>query len=109
MIRLECKDGAHYKFWDGRIGTAGQSHAKKLKTHAAAQAELEKSDARKARARLREKRRSNIFEREEGGVQTRITERRSREERAGKKVDSSSAPLLLLAERLAPGHAKTRA
>jgi predicted DNA-binding WGR domain protein len=54
MVRLECKDGAHYKFWEaevkaaslvvhfGRIGTEGQVKAKKLPSPAAAQAELEK-------------------------------------------------------------------
>jgi predicted DNA-binding WGR domain protein len=54
VIRLECKDGAHYKFWEaevkvsslvvhfGRIGTEGQVKAKKLSSPTAAQAELER-------------------------------------------------------------------
>jgi predicted DNA-binding WGR domain protein len=54
MIRLECKDAQHDKFWEasvsgstltvrfGRIGTDGQTKAKKLATPDAAKTELEK-------------------------------------------------------------------
>ncbi len=118
MIRLECKDGAHYKFWEaevkgaalhvhfGRIGTAGQSRVKKLKTPAAAQAELEKV--------MREKLAHGYVKKSGGASAGSASKKEPSKQKPAKKASakkggSASAPLLLLAELLAPGHAKTKA
>ena len=110
MIRLECKDGAHYKFWEaevlgaslhvhfGRIGTAGQSRVKKLLTAAAAQEELEKV--------MREKLSHGYVKKSGAGG---APKKASVKKESTKKATSTSAPLLLLAEILAPSHAKTKA
>lgn len=106
MIRLECKDGAHFKFWEaevkgrslhvhfGRIGTDGQSREKKLATPDAAQAELEKV--------MRDKL-------AHGYVKTSGGKKAPARKGPAKKPVSASEPLLLLAELIAPGHAKTKA
>ena len=100
MIRIECKDGAHYRFWEaevkgsslcvhfGRIGTDGQSREKKLKSPAAALAELEKV--------MRDKLAHGYV-------------KKSGTKEPKKKAVSASEPLLVLAELLAPRHAKTKA
>jgi predicted DNA-binding WGR domain protein len=103
MIRLECKDGAHFKFWEadvkgasltvhfGRIGTEGQVKAKKLATPAAAQGELEKL--------IREKLGKGYVKK--GGKAAKAAPSKP-------KDDGKSAALLALAELLAPKHAETK-
>ncbi len=110
MVRLECKDGGHFKFWYaeakgsalhvhfGRIGTQGQTRVKKLATPAAAQAELVKVTRDKLAHGYVKK----------AGASPAPGSKGSKNGAAAKK-SSASAPLLLLAELLAPGHAKTAA
>jgi predicted DNA-binding WGR domain protein len=106
MVRLECKDGAHYKFWEaevkasslivhfGRIGTEGQVKAKKLPSPAAAQAELEKL--------IREKL-AKGYARKGGKASA------AKAAKAAKPAKQSpkAAALLSLAALLAPTHAPT--
>ncbi len=114
MIRLECKDGAHYKFWEaevkasslvvhfGRIGTEGQVKAKKLASPAAAQAELEKL--------IREKLAKGYAKR--GGKAAAKPAKSTKSAKPAKpakttKQNPKAASLLALAALLAPKHAPT--
>jgi len=114
MIRLECKDGGHFKFWEaevkgsslhvhfGRIGTAGQTKVKKLASPVAAQAELDKV--------MREKLAHGYVKKAGAGAMPSKASKPTKTVNAATKAKNSAAaePLLALAELLAPAHAKTR-
>jgi predicted DNA-binding WGR domain protein len=121
MIRLECKDGVHYKFWEaeikgstlhvhfGRIGTEGQSRDKKLSTPAAAQAELDKVMREKLAHGYVKKGSATKSEPPKKAPGKKAPGKKAPgKKESEKKAVSASAPLLLLAELIAPGHAKTR-
>ena len=112
MIRLECKDAQHDKFWEGsvsdntltvrfgRIGTAGQTKAKKLASADAAKNELEKL--------IREKLGKGYVSKgaKKSAPKKAAAKNAAAKMAAPKKTGAAASALLELAALLAPKNAK---